>query len=245
MEWSTLLNRVTLLSGYIGPEPEVSTLVREQLTTDAERATIRKAVAAVMGGVQKMETPYDIYLRRTNLNIVEIVMDIGIEPLAEAMFDLNLGDRVKRLQLNRFSDVHEVRECVEWFVSRWRSGMVGGHGGWTIWWDGIDPSFTPHAHWLSKGLEEDPDFYTVFGRWQDESDRLQRWLDDLESSPAVVNNVASGMDTIFSANMALTVMALAGVRCSRTWVEQQLIQTADAGGSYGREEEKRLCRQTS
>jgi hypothetical protein len=211
MEWSTLLNRVALLSIYIGPEAKVSTLVRDQLIADSEEATITEAIMAAINGVRKMDSVYDVHLLWTNLDVVEVVAKVGFKPLVEAMFDLNLGDLVKMLQFNRFSEVHEVRELVKGFVLKWTRGTDASYGGGSVWWDAIDPSATSHARWISIALKEDPAFYEVFRRWEEEGDDLQRWLDDLEGSPAMVNNGASGMDAVYSANMALKIMDLAEV----------------------------------
>lgn len=213
MEWSTLLNRVALLNIYIGPEAEVSTLVRHQLMTDSDEAQIMEAVTVALNKDQKLENVYDAYLLSTSLDIAHVVAKVGIQPLVEAMFDLNLGDWVKRLQLSDFRDLHEARDVVEKFVLRWTTHTVQGR----IWWDIIDPSMTPRPSWISRALEEDPGFYEVFGRWQAESDELQRWLDGLERSPAMVNNPASGMDVVYSADVALGIIGLAEVRCSDTW----------------------------
>jgi hypothetical protein len=236
MEWSTLLNRVALLSTYIGPEAQVSTLVRHQLITESEGATITEAILATLNGVRKMETIYDTYLLWTTLDVAKIVAKVGIKPLVEEMFDLTLGSRVKRLQLNGFLDTHEARQLVERFVSKWAKDTVGR----SIWWDSNDPSMTPHARWISTALEGDPGFYEVFGRWREESDDLQRWLDYLEGSPAIVNNAASGMDAVYSANVALNIISLAEVKCFYALTERRLIQTVDAGASYGFAQKKRL-----
>ena len=211
MEWSTLLNRVALLSIYIGPEAKVSTIVRDQLITVSEEATITKAVMAALEGVREMKNLYDAYLLWTTLDIVEVVAKVGVKPLVEALFDLNLGDRVKRLQLNGFPDAREARELVERFVLKWTRDGVGSRRSGSTWWDGVDPSTTSQPRWISTALEQDPSFYEVFRRWQEESDDLQRWLDGLERSPAIVNNGASGMDAVYSANMALKIIELAEV----------------------------------
>lgn len=210
MEWATLLNRVALLSIYVGPEASISTLVRRQLINDSEEATIAEAISATLNGDRKMQNVYNTYLLWTTLDVAQIVAKVGIKPLAEAMFDLNLGNRVKRLQLNRYCDVHEARELVERFVIRWVRDAVPG----STWWDGVDPSITPHTRWISTALGEDPGFYEVFGRWQEESDGLQRWLDHLPRSPAIANNGAPGMDAVYSANVALKIIELAEVRRS-------------------------------
>ena len=211
MEWSTLLNRVALLSIYIGPEAKVSTIVRDQLITVSKEATITKAVTDALKGVREMKNLYDAYLLWTTLDVAEVAAKVGVKPLVEALFDLNLGDRVKRLQLNSFSDVREARDLVEQFILKWMGD--GGRRSGSPWWDGIDPSKTSQPRWISTALEQDPGFYEVFRRWQEESDDLQRWLDGHERSPAMANNVASGMDVVYSANMALKTIELAEVMC--------------------------------
>lgn len=211
MEWSTLLNRVSLLSSYIGPEAKVSTIVRDQLITASEEATITRAVTAALNGNQEMKTLYDAYLLWTNLDIVEVVGKVGVKPLVEALFDLNLGDRVKRLKLNSYLDVREAREVVEQFVLKWTRDGAGSRRSGSTWWDGVDPSKISRPRWIPRALEQDPGFYELLRRWHEESDNLQHWLDGLESSPAMVNNGASGMDAVYSANIALKIIELAEV----------------------------------
>ena len=211
MEWSTELNRVELLNLYLGPEPKVASFVREQLITDEEESEIKKAVRNTAEGKTGSNTIYDGYLKHTSLNLKRVLAGVGMKAVVGVMFDLNLGDRVRRLQLNQFSDVREARELVEGFVSKWRGGAVGSYATGSIWWDGVDPLTAPHARWISVILEEDPDFSSVFGKWLEDSEVLQDWLDKLGESPAVVNNRESGRDSVFCAKVALQVMELAKV----------------------------------
>jgi len=203
---------VGLLNLYLGPEPKVASFVREQLITDEEESTIQKAVGNAAKGKIRLNSIYDRYLAHTSLNLQRVLEEVGMETVVGVMFDLNLGDRVRRLQLNRFSDVHEVRELVEGFVSNRRGGAVGSYAMGSIWWDGVDPLMTPHARWISVNLEEDRDFSSVFGKWLEDSEVLQDWLDKLGESPAVVNNGESGRDPVFCAKVAFQVMELAKVR---------------------------------
>lgn len=212
MEWSTALNRVALLNVYLGPEPEVWSFVRNQLLTRNEEERIREAIRKARVGNGTLESIYDGYLLRTHLNIRKISSsEFGLEALVGAMFDLELGDRVKRLQLNRYSDVHAIRELIDHFVSKWRGGMVRSYTVGSIWWDGINSVRTPHAHWISTNLANDKGFDTVFRRWFDDGNSLQAWLDGLEGSPALVNNPESGHGLVFSAEAASRIMDLAKV----------------------------------
>jgi hypothetical protein len=211
MEWSTSLNRVVLLNIYLGPEPEVASFVRGQLITDKEEEAIKKAIRSAAKGSRKLETIYDGYLIRTNLNVDRLLSEVGMNALVGAVFDLTLGDRVRRLQLNQFSDMHEARELVEGFVSEWRGGAVASYAAGSIWWDGVNPLTTTHARWISRDLEGDPDFYHVFRRWVRDNNWLQSWLESLVESPALVNNRGSGEDPVFSAEVAFQVMDLAKV----------------------------------
>jgi hypothetical protein len=212
MEWSTALNRVVWLNLYLGPEPEVAKFVRKQLITDGEEATIVKAIRSAAEGNRKLESIYDGYLMRTNLNLEEVLSEVGMEALVGVVFDLNLGERVKKLQLNRFTDVHEARELVEGFVLKWRGGPIGSYAMGSIWWDGIHPLTTPHRRWISANLEGDPDFWEVFRRWLDDNDALQSWLERLGESQTLVNNGESGEGPVFSAEVAFKIMDLAEVR---------------------------------
>ena len=231
MEWSALLNRVVLLNMYLGPEPEVPSFVWEQLITTDEEARIREAIQKARAGNGTLESVYGAYLLRTHLNIKKVSSSkVGLEALVEAMFCLQLGDRVKRLQLNRYSDVHEARNLIEGFVSSWRGGAVGSYTMGSIWWDGINPLRTPHAHWISTDLAEDKDFPIIFRRWLHDGNSLQGWLDGLEGSPALVNNAQPGCAPVFSTEAASGVMDLAKVMSPNTPKWQCLTSIPVSGG---------------
>jgi len=212
MEWSTSLERVVVLKLYLGPEPEVASFVREQLITDEEEAAVRRSINNVAKGEASPESVYGEYLTRSSLNVKRVLLEVGMKSLAGAVFDLNLGDLVRRMQLSRFSEVHEARELVEGFVWKWRGGPVGTYSMGSIWWDGIDDLPTEHEWWTSVDLERDPDFLAVLRRWLEDNDGLQSWLDNLGESPALVNNGGSGEGPVFSACVAFQVVGLAEVR---------------------------------
>ena len=212
MEWSTALNHVVLLNIYLGPEPEVWSFVRNQLITRNEEERIRKAIQKARVGQGTLESIYDGYLLRTHLNIRKISSsEVGLEALVGALFDLELGDRVKRLQLNRYSDVHEIRELIDNFVSKWRGGAVRSYTAGSIWWDGVNKARTSYMPWTSPNLAKEKDFYAVFRRWIHDSDSLQTWLDGLGGSPALVNNLQSSSGHVFSMEAASLIVDLAKV----------------------------------
>jgi hypothetical protein len=213
MEWSTLLNHVVLLKIYLGPEPEVASFVRQQLITSNEEARIKEAIQNATAGNAPSESIYGGYLLRTHLDLKKISSsEVGLKELVGVIFDLELGDRVKRLQLNRYSDVHEARKLINDFLWIWKEGPVWSYTKGSIWWDGIHPIRTPHTRWVSTNLAKDKDFHVVFRRWFHDGNSLQTWLDRLEGSPALVNNVESGHSLVFSAEAASRIMDLAKVR---------------------------------
>lgn len=213
MEWSTLLSRVVLLSVYLGPEAEVASFVREQLITEDEEAAIRGSIQKAAGRNKKLESTYDSYFSRTNLNASDVLSELGMEGFVEVVFDLELGNRVKSLKLGQYSDVHELRRAIEEFVLKWRGGEGGSYVTGSLWWDGIDSSGTPNAQWISTSLARDRDFYTVFGRWLEDSSFLQSWLDGLGESSGLANNRESTKGLVFSLEAASRIMDLAKVRC--------------------------------
>ena len=238
-----MLNRVALLNAYLGPEPEVESFVREQLITDKEEVRIREAIRNAGAGNGTLESIYGAYLLRTHLDVKKISSSkVGFEALVGAMFDLELGDRVKRLQLNRYSDVHEAREFIDDFVLKWRGGTTRSYATGSIWWDGVNRARTPHAHWISTNLAKDRDFHVVFRKWQDDCDSLQDWLDESEESQALGNNIESGYGLVFSVEAASRIMDLAKVRFTNSQRRRNLTFIPAAGKNPRRETKGGLLR---
>jgi hypothetical protein len=215
MEWSTALNHLVLLKNYLGPDPEVGSFVREQLITPGEEDRIREAIRDARPGNRTSKSRYTSYLRHTHLDLKKVSSDVGLEALVGAMFDLELGDRVKRLQLNRYSEVHEARALIEDFVWKWKRVPVQIYDIESIWWDGINPVRTSHTHWISAHLSKDKDFYAVLGRWLHDRDSLQTWLDGFKGVRALANNAESGHPLVFSAEVASQIIGSAEVRSTK------------------------------
>lgn len=215
MEWSTDLYRVSLLQKFVSPKAEVSDLVREQLTTSRQKDDMTVALRQVMKLWRTIDTPYDVFVNYTCLdwdNQQEVYQ--VLPELRSAMFDLMLGDQVRRLLLNRYSDVYAIRKRIEHFVLSQANNLKTRCNPTKLWWDSATLDVEGNQRWTSKALEEDPDFVELVLSWLGDGENLQGWLRDYEERTRLTNNYLEEKDRVFSESTAAEIMAFAEVSSS-------------------------------
>jgi hypothetical protein len=106
MGWATELHLVSLLEKYLSLYPRVTALVRAQLMTVDHKGAITEALHRVTNLFHVIDTPYDTLLNHTCLEWHDEQLVTQVSPdLPSAMFDLMLGERVRKMLLNRYSDI--------------------------------------------------------------------------------------------------------------------------------------------
>jgi len=212
MEWSTDLHLVSLLQEYVAPEARVADFVREQLTTDGEKDKITLAIRQVKKLYRAIETPFDGFLNYSGLdwNNKEEV-DEATLMLRRGMFDLMLGDRIRRMLLNRYKEVRDIRRRFEEFISVHALYMESRCNDLPIWWDAINIGEASVKRWVSKGLAEDEGFTELVLDWLDDGRKLQAWLRDYEGKEMLANNPAQENERVFSEEVAIEIMNFAKV----------------------------------
>lgn len=214
MMWSPDLHIVALLDLYLGPMPEVSQLVRRQLLREKDVESIRQAIESAAKGAGPLEPPYTLWLSCSGLEFTDkpaaLVSLVASGELQHALFDLTIGLRARSFQLNRYTEVHEVREMMEHFFVEFEE-LVGWGGNGNLWWDGISSERTSHQHWLTTRLRGEPRFIPILESWLSDNEDLQFWLDDYQNSSPIVNNPTSP-DRVFSYNDGMAITEFAKVR---------------------------------
>jgi len=101
MEWLTDLHLVLLLQEYVAPEAQVADFVCEQLMMDSEKDKVTVAIRQVKKLYQAIVTPFDGFLNYSSLDWTnEEEVDEAVLMLRKGMFNLMLGDRIRRMLLN-------------------------------------------------------------------------------------------------------------------------------------------------
>jgi len=223
MEWSTDLHLVSLLQKYLSPPPRVTTLVRAQLMTIEESDRIETALRHVKKLWRTIDTPYDALLNHSCLDWrSQLLVDRVSPALPPAMFDLMLGDKPRRLLLNRYTEVHNIRRRIEKFVEAFADDIQPRPQPVQLWWDGVSEDPTPHRPWVSRGLAEDRDFEALLESWVDDSRVLQGWLRQFEKTTLLVNNRDQKKKRVFSGEVAIQVMKFGKVGSPSAWCGRQL-----------------------
>jgi hypothetical protein len=214
MMWSPDLHVVALLDLYLGPSPEVTELVRRQLLQKEETESIRMAIEGRAKGIGGPETIYSKFLSCSGLDFdgkpAALVSLVATGELQRALFDLTLGHWAKFFQLNRFTEVHNVRDMIESFFTLYSEGT--NRAGAQFWWDGIGPKEIPHEPWLTPRLQNDPVFLEVLGDWLSDSEDVQFLMDSYMESSMLVNNPGSPYP-VFSYGNGVFILNFLKVRC--------------------------------
>jgi hypothetical protein len=130
------------------------------------------------------------------------------------MFNLTLGNAVRRNLLERYSDVHKTRRYIQTFAESWNHLMSPHSRAAKPLWDGVSEGAVPHQPWVSKHLGEDEDLETLLGAWADDNGALQNWLWEYERTTTLANNWGQHENRVFSEEVATQVMLFGKVRPS-------------------------------
>jgi hypothetical protein len=192
MEWSGDLYLVALLDSYVGSKPVVAENVRRQLLRNEEEERVLQAVEDRAKGRPDVGDLYGAWTSYTALDFRNpspaLVRAVTNGILPRALFDLMLGQRVKTFKLNRFSEVHTVRNWIVSFFRLWCLEMHPIPDTTKLWWDGMDCSGSTHRCWVSREMNEDGDLFRVVECWLDDSNFLQSQLDNFEALVRLANN---------------------------------------------------------
>jgi len=207
MEWSTDVHLVSLLQEYIAPEACVADFVCKQLTTDGQKDVVTVAICQLRKLYQSISMLFDRFLNCSGLNWTKVEeVDEAVVMLRNGMFDLMLGDRIRRMLLNQYEEVGDVRHRFEDFISVHAVYMESRCKDLPIWWDSINLGKGLVKGWISRGLAEDESFAELVLDWLEDGRKLQAWLRDYEGKEMLANNPAQENERVFSEEVAIEVM---------------------------------------
>jgi hypothetical protein len=203
---------VSLLQEYVTPEPFVADFVREQLITDEQKDALTVSIRQVTRIWRTISTPYDAFVNYTGLDWrKEGEVDELMPVIRGAMFDLMLGDRVRRMLINRYKEVDAVRRRFEYLISVHKAFVESRCEDMSIWWDRADVDAVPVKRWASSSLAEDGDFAEVVLSWLEDGRKLQNWLREYEQKGVLVNNLTQENEGVFSEEAAVETLGFAKV----------------------------------
>ena len=213
MEWSTDLYHVAQLEEYLVPEVWVADFVRDQLITNDQKDAMTVAICQVTKLWRTITEPYDVFVNYTCLDWTkEQDVDEVFGMIRRGMFDLMLGDRMRRTLVNRYEEVRVVRSRFEDFIL-FHGALLKSHCKEpSLWWDSIGIKKGPLKAWVSGDLAGDKDFTEVVASWLEDGRRMQNWLRDYEEKGILANNPSLEDERVFSEEMAIEIMKFAKVR---------------------------------
>lgn len=230
MEWSDELYVVSLMEKYVAPEPHVADFVRRQLITQDDTDEITVALRHVTKGWRTLSTPYDTFVNYTCLDWQDqMLVDQVFEELPSAMFDLTLGIRVRSVLLIQYSELHNVRNWIQSFISAWTSEAKPRCTGAELWWDVVRSDVTTHSRWISTSLREHEDFDKVIWSWIQDSEYLQSSLQQYELSTILANNWGKEEGRVISEETAMQVIRFWEVRPLNLYQVNVLIRFQSQG----------------
>jgi hypothetical protein len=216
MEWSTDLYLVSLLQEYVTPEPFIADFVRDQLITDEQKDALTVSIRQVTKIWRTISTPYDAFVNYTGLNWrKEEEVDELMPLIRGGMFDLMLGDRLRRMLINGYEEVDAVRRRFEYLISVHKAFVESRCEDMSIWWDRADVDAVPMKQWVSTSLAEDGDFAKVVLSWLEDGRKLQNWLREYEERGVLANNPAQENKRVVSEEAAVEIIGFAKVE---TWL---------------------------
>jgi hypothetical protein len=212
MELSPQFHTAGLLDQYLAQDTFVADFVRDQLITNTQQDYITEAFRKLLKHWRDLETDYDRFANFSGLNWYdEEEAYRAMARVRNAMFDLMLGDETRRINLNRYQEVHAVRNIVhEFFVEQGQHLHPRCEHG-SLWWDEIKPDGSPRKQWVSPDLAANAEFGELVFSWSADSFGLQRWLRDYEHKGLLKNNPLEEDAGIFSGSSAAAIMAFAKV----------------------------------
>lgn len=212
MELSPQFYVAGLLHEYLSQDTFVPGYVRKQLLTNIEHDAISEAFRKVKKRWRDLETDYDRFVNFSGLDWRdEDDTHDAIPLLRTAMFDLMLGDETRRINLNRYQEVHVVRNIVHGLLVELADLLHPRCEHGSLWWDEIKLDDSPRKQWVSQELAADPRFGELVSSWSMDSFRLRVWLRDYERRSVLKNNPQEEEEGIFSESSAIAIMAFAKV----------------------------------
>jgi len=110
------LHLVLLLQEYVTLKACMAGFVHEQLTLDSQKDIVTVAICQVRKLCWSISTPFDRFLNYSGLDWTKgEEVDKVVVMLCNRMFDLMLGDQIRRMLLNQYKEVGDI-QC--WFEVR-------------------------------------------------------------------------------------------------------------------------------
>ena len=216
MEISPQFYVAALLHEYLAQDVYVAEPVRAQLLTNEQKDGLTEALRKIRKAWRDLETDYDRLLNFSALDWSDVnEVENSLPRVRRAMFDLMLGDETRRIQLNRYQEVHAIRNLIHAFYVAHGDFLHPRCEQGTLWWDEIKVDDTPRKRWVSLELARDRSLGELVCSWSTDNYWLQRWLRDYERAGILKNNPLEEDDGVFSQTSAVAIMDFAKVRPSR------------------------------
>ena len=207
MEWSTDVHLVSFLQEYVTPEACVAGFVRKQLTMDGQKDVDTVAICQLRKLYRSISMLFNRFLNYSGLDWTKVEeVDEVVVMLRNGMFDLMLGDQIRRMLLNQYKEVGDIRRCFEDFILVHAVYMESRCKDLPIWWDSIDLGKGLVKGWILRGLVEDESFAQLVLDWLEDGRKLQAWLRDYKGKEMLANNLAQENERVFSEEVAIEVM---------------------------------------
>jgi hypothetical protein len=212
MEFSPQFHVAGLLHEYLEQDTFVPGFVREQLITNEQKDKITEALRKVRKEWRSLDTNYDRFANFSSLDWYdENEVDQVTPMIRRAMFDLMLGDETRRIHLNRYQEVHTVRDLIHAFFVGHIKFLHPRCEQESLWWDEIQPDNSPRKPWVSPDVAGNVNFSKLVFSWSTDSSQLQQWLRDYEQKGILKNNRLEGDVGVFSGDSAAAIVGFAKV----------------------------------
>jgi hypothetical protein len=212
MEFSPRFHLAGLLHEYLAQDAFVPSFVREQLTTNEQKDQITDALRKVGKKWRSLDTDYDRFVNFSGVDWSDAnEVDKAMPMIRRAMFDLMLGDETRRIHLNRYQEVHAVRNLIHAFFVGHVEFLHPRCEQGSLWWDEIKPESSARKQWVSPGLAGNDIFSTLVFSWLADNFQLQRWLRAYEHTGILKNNRPQDDVGVFSEDSAVAIMGFAKV----------------------------------
>ena len=212
MELSPQFHVAGLLHDYLAQDFLAVDFVRDQILTNTQKDAITEALRKVGKNWRDLVTDYDRFANFSGLdwgnqNEIDRVMPW----IRSALFDLTLADETRRIHLNRYQEIHTVRNVIHAFFVDHVNFLHARCEPGSLWWDEIKLGDSPRKQWVSPHLASSKDLGKLVFSWSTDSLELQRWLRDYERWGLLRNNRREQSVGVFSGNSAAAIMSFAKV----------------------------------
>lgn len=191
-------------------------LVRKQLLKTEEEDRIFEAIRAKIDGKALTGNMYFTWMSYSGLNFKEptaaLLSLVNRRVIHRSLFDIQLGQTVKSVILNRYTEVRDARLTIEEFLCN-EAKFVSASALFEIWWDRLGLLETNYTSWAPWEVKNEPKFATLVEVWLEDSDSVQRCLDFFESTKIFTNNPLGLSHPVISEKNALKLIGFAKVRC--------------------------------